>query len=538
MKLSNHIHSLQFRLTVGFAAVLAGTLFVVSGWSALSTRAAIDDYGEEVERFRAERTSDLVREVFRVDRDLRHVQSSLEYVGRLIPNRVVLVDEKDKVLADSHGLRLRTGDGPFGAKEWSKSDEPQMSATIDLGDGFMVKVLFYDSDGASPPLFTGFIEGDHPDGDDSAASFSLGPGLFGDFFSSHDAGPLSIGPSADGLDIADDPDAIDLIDQAVSELTAEPQLTALEESFQRSIVIAGGAGLIAGVLLVALFARSALSPVRSLSNAAQRLGSGDFDQRVNEDRRDELGNLARTFNSMAQDLQTAEANRRRMTADIAHELRNPLTNIRGYLEAIKDGVLEPDQAAIDTLHGETIHLSRLVEDLQLLAVADAGALKLHKTPLSVQEVAERAVNAAKPRAMERDIDILFRCEGKPPLADLDPTRFTQVIGNLLDNAISHTESGCEITVVVTSSELDGQPQSVLTVSNEGLPIAEDDLDRVFEQFYRVDPSRSRSTGGAGLGLTIVKRLVEAHDGTVVASCSDGLTTFTVTIPQSESNESS
>ena len=527
------MHTLQFRLTVGFAAVLAGTLFVVSGWSALSTRAAIDDYGEEVDRFRAERTSHLVRDVFSVDRDLRHVQSSLEYVSRLIPNRVVLVDEEDKVLADSHGLRIKR-DGGF--KDWPKSDEPQMSATIDLGDGFLVKVLFYDSNGASPSAFTGFRFGDLPGGDESTGTLALGPSLFGDLLTDPDTDPLSIGPLAGGFDPADDLDAIELIDQAVSELTAEPQLTALEESFQKSIVIAGGAGLIAGVLLVALFARSALSPVRSLSNAAQRLGSGDFDQRVNEDRRDELGNLARTFNSMAQDLQTAEGNRRRMTADIAHELRNPLTNIRGYLEAIKDGVLEPDQAAIETLHSETVHLSRLVEDLQLLAIADAGALRLHKTPLLMQDVAERAVNAAKPRAMEREINLKFRCEGKMPLADLDTTRFTQVIGNLLDNAISHTESGGDVTVVVTSSEADGRLNSVLEVSNEGDPIAEEDLDRVFEQFYRVDRSRSRSTGGAGLGLTIVKRLVEAHSGSVAASCSDGTTTFTVTIPQSESNE--
>lgn len=533
MKLSDHIHSLQFRLTVGFAAVLAGTLFVVSGWSALSTRAAIDDYGEEVERFRAERTSHLVRDVFRVDRDLRHVQSSLEYVGRLIPNRVVLVDEHDKVLADSHGSRLMIQGHN---KDWSKYDEPQMSATVDLGDGFTVKVLFYESDGAAPSEFSGLRFGDWPEGDDSTGTFSFAPRLLGDLFTGQDSGTLSIESSVDGLDVVDDSDAIDLIDQAVSELTAEPQLTALEESFQKSIVIAGGAGLIAGVLLVALFARSALSPVRSLSNAAQKLGSGDFDQRVNEDRRDELGNLARTFNSMAQDLQTAEGNRRRMTADIAHELRNPLTNIRGYLEAIKDGVLEPDEAAIDTLHGETIHLSRLVEDLQLLAIADAGELRLHKTPLLVQDVVAQSVNAAKPRAMEREIDLQLRSEGRPPLADLDPTRFAQVLGNLLDNAISHTESGGAVTVVVTSSEADGRRYSVLEVSNEGEPIAEEDLNRVFEQFYRVDRSRSRSTGGAGLGLTIVKRLVEAHGGTVSAACSDGTTTFTVTVPQSETTD--
>ena len=536
MKLSKHIHSLQFRLTVGFAALLAGTLFVVSASSALSTRAAIEEYGLEVDRFHAERTSHLVRDVFRVDRDLRHVQSSLEYVGRLIPNRVVLVDQEDKVLADSHGLYLKNDSVRARAKAWSKADEPQMSATIDLGEDFVVKVLLYDANGASPSGLTRLMMSEALEGEGAEDGFAFGSDLFGDLIPPSELDPLPIGAFADSSSLPDDAEAIDLIDQAVSELAAEPQLTALEESFQRSIAIAGGAGLIAGVLLVALFARSALSPVRALSNAAQKLGSGDFDQRVNEDRRDELGNLARTFNSMAQDLQTAEANRRRMTADIAHELRNPLTNIQGYLEAIKDGVLEPDDAAIDTLHGETVHLSRLVEDLQLLAVADAGALKLHKMPLQVEAITERAVNAAKPRAMERGIDLQFKCDFQPPVADLDHTRFTQVVGNLLDNAISHTEPGSKVTVSVGSTEMRGQRHSVLEVANEGDPIAEEDLDRVFEQFYRVDPSRSRSTGGAGLGLTIVKRLVEAHGGMVSASCADGLTKFTVTIPQSESEE--
>lgn len=536
LKLSNHVHSLQFRLTVGFAALLAGTLFVVSGWSALSTRAAIDEYGEEVDRFRAERTSHLVRDVFRVGRDLRHVQSSLEYVGRLIPNRVVVVDQDDQVLADSHGNLQRLKGEYADAKEWSKYDEPQMSATIDLGDDFLVKLLLYPAEGASPSGFSRLWLTEQFEGEDTAGDFVFGSELFGDLIPDAESDPFPIGAFAEAPPLAEESEAIDLIDQAVSELAAEPQLTALEESFQRSIAIAGGAGLIVGVLLVALFARSALSPVRSLSNAAQKLGSGDFDQRVNEDRRDELGNLARTFNSMAQDLQTAEANRRRMTADIAHELRNPLTNIQGYLEAIKDGVLEPDASAIDTLHGETVHLSRLVDDLQLLAVADAGALKLHKVPLLLQTIAERAVNAARPRALEREIDLQFRCEGEPPVADLDPTRFTQVVGNLLDNAISHTEPGGTIVVSVGSSDDAGQRNTVLQVANEGNPISDDDLDRVFEQFYRVDPSRSRSTGGAGLGLTIVKRLVEAHGGTVAASCANGVTTFTVTVPEAVSEE--
>ncbi len=141
-------------------------------------------------------------------------------------------------------------------------------------------------------------------------------------------------------------------------------------------MIAGlGAG-IAGLLIVTLFTREALSPIRSLTGAARRLGGGDLSYRVPSNRRDEVGELATTFNEMATTLERAEAHRRNMTADIAHELRTPLTNIRGYIEAIQDGVLEPDASTIETLHQQTVHLSRLVEDLRVLSIADAGALRL------------------------------------------------------------------------------------------------------------------------------------------------------------------
>ena len=524
------MHSLQFRLTVGFAAVLAGTLFIVSGWSALSTRAAISDYGEQVERFRTERTSDLVRDVFSFDQDFRHVQFSLEQISRFIPNQVALVDDEGKILADSRGWPEKPDGGFFTEKERFDLAKPRVTASIDLGDGYVVKMVFYDEEGELASTLSSFELGAMFDEMEETGTVNLPrrwqPPRSAQSFGRESRERLSSLTEGDGDGVP-----IDLIDQAVSELAAEPQLAALEESFQSSIIIAGGAGLVAGVLLVALFARSALSPVRSLSRAAQQLGAGDFEHRVNEDRRDELGNLARTFNSMAQDLQDAEVRRRRMTADIAHELRNPLTNIRGYLEAIKDGVVKPDEAAIDTLHGETLHLSRLIDDLQLLALADAGALRLDTTPSGISEFAKRAVVAANPRALERSITLRLVVGDDIPLVDLDPTRFTQVIGNLLDNALSHAEADGQVVVEVESETRNGLRMAVLRITNDGDPIPEDDLERVFDQFYRVDQSRSRTTGGAGLGLTIVKRIVEAHGGTVTVESEVHATTFTVLIPE-------
>ena len=532
MKLPNHIHTLQFRLTAGFAAVLAGTLFVVSGWSAISTRAAIEDYGLQVEQFRTDRTSDLVRDVFNLDRDFRQVQFSLEQIGRFIPRRIAIVDENGTVLADSRGWPEKPDGGFFTQKERFDESKHLGSATIDLGGGYFVKMVLYDDEEGLPPDLASFSFGEWPEGGERSGPFGF-PRSWGNA-----AGPSrwfdeEALESVTAFNVDEDDSApIDIIEQAVSELAAEPQLTALEESFQQSIIIAGGAGLIAGVLLVALFARGALYPVRSLSKAAQQLGSGDFEQRVDEDRKDELGNLARTFNSMAEDLQDAEAQRRKMTADIAHELRNPLTNIRGYLEAIKDGIVKPDDAAIDTLHGETLHLSRLVDDLQLLAIADAGGLRLYTTTSYMSEFAERAVNAAMPRAMERDIDLSIEVDTDTPLVDLDPTRFTQVVSNLLDNALSHSKTGGNVFVEVRSGMIDATWCATLRITNDGTAIPADDLERIFDQFYRVDPSRSRSTGGAGLGLTIVKRIVEAHGGSVAVESNDHATTFTVSVPES------
>lgn len=565
LKLPSQFHSLQFRLTAGFAIVLASSLFLVSGWSALSTRAAIAEYEENVERFRATKTSELVQDVYSLNEDFRTVQTSLEQIGRILPGRVLIIGPNNEVMADSYGWRGipdRTG---FGANGKWNGPPASMSMEFALEDEFKVKALFFASrernrggifdafelfktDGGNrhqeelARLEEQFVA-ELVESEPSAQRFMTDDHFteFANRGQARQAPSIRFADSADGSLplIASNgvSAATEIVDRAVGELAVEPQLAALEESFQRSIVIAGGAGLVAGVLLVALFARGALSPVRSLSQAAHRLGGGDFEQRVSDERRDELGDLARTFNSMAGDLQTAESNRRRMTADIAHELRNPLTNIRGYLEAIKDGVVEPDDAAIDTLHSETVHLARLVEDLQLLAVADAGELRLHRTPTYVSKIADAAVSAATPRALEAGIGIaLDVAVDDEPLVDADPTRFTQVIGNLLDNAIVHAANASEVKVTIAARTDQGRRTVLMQVTNTGDGIAEEDLARVFDQFYRVDPSRTRSSGGAGLGLTIVKRIVEAHGGTVTATSSDGVTTFSVAIPESTQAE--
>ena len=256
-----------------------------------------------------------------------------------------------------------------------------------------------------------------------------------------------------------------------------------------------------------------LAPVALLGSVARRLGQGDLTQRVPVTGKDEIGDLGLTFNTMADGLEKAERQRRSLMADVAHELRTPLSNIQGYLEAVRDGVLEPASPTIDTIYQQAAHLSDLVEDLRVLALAEAGVLRLNSEPDSLEDVLRRSVEAVKPRAEQRSVAVSLDISGDLPLVDMDRTRIAQVVGNLLENAIAHTPEGGQVQIIAEPAE----PSRVrVTVADTGEGIAVDDLSQVFDRFYRVDLSRSRATGGAGLGLTIARQLVEAHGGGIRA----------------------
>jgi two-component system sensor histidine kinase BaeS len=220
-----------------------------------------------------------------------------------------------------------------------------------------------------------------------------------------------------------------------------------------------------------------------------------------------------------------------MVADVAHELATPLANIRGYLEAIEDGVVAADEATLRTLREETAQLNGLIDDLQELAQAEAGTLHLDREPIAPAELVERAIAAARPRAAEGAITLVGAVAPDLPPVAADPQRIGQVLQNLLANALRHTPQGGRITVEARRTPAG---TVALSVADTGIGIAPDDLPRIFERFYRADSSRARATGGSGLGLTITRRLVEAHGGRIDATSAVGKgSRFTFTLPVAE-----
>lgn len=298
-------------------------------------------------------------------------------------------------------------------------------------------------------------------------------------------------------------------------------------SVNRWLLLAAGASALLAILLALALSRRILAPVEALTQAARSLEAGDLSRRVPVRSADEIAGLARAFNSMADALERNETARRRLLGDVAHELRSPLTNIRCQVEAIQDGLAKADSAAMQSLHEEALLLGRLIDDIRDLALAEAGRLPLHKERLSPSALVEAALLAMGSLAAERRITLRARA-GRAPAIEADPDRLAQILRNLLSNAIAHTPPQGWIEV-----DAAGEGAMVhFTVRDSGAGIAPEHLPHVFDRFYRGDPARPRETGGAGLGLSIVKELIEAHGGRVEAVSAPGSgATIRFTLPQ-------
>ena len=291
-----------------------------------------------------------------------------------------------------------------------------------------------------------------------------------------------------------------------------------------AFVVAVIASVVAAIVLARMLAR----PLAEVGGAARRVAEGDYAARVPRSGPEELVSLADSFNQMAASLELQEAMRRDFIINAAHELRTPLTNLQGYLEALRDGVIEADPATYDSLWDEAERLVRLSRSLDALAEGETG------TPPALREVdlsaaVRSALELAQPALDRAGLRLAVEVPSRLP-ARAHPDHLAQVLGNLVSNAVRYTPPGGIVTV-----RAERRPGDLLvSVANTGEPIPPDDLGRVFERFYRVEKSRDRARGGAGIGLAIVKQLVEAGGGRVGAESADGTTRFWFTLPAASS----
>ncbi len=291
----------------------------------------------------------------------------------------------------------------------------------------------------------------------------------------------------------------------------------------KNIVILGTIGASIAALLIGIFlARTLTRPLRELTQATKAVAQGDLAQQVPVRSQDELGQLAVSFNHMNADLAHARDLQRQMTADIAHDLRTPLSIVLGHAEALSDGVLAPTQETFQTIHEEAKRLSRLVDDLRTLSLAEAGELTIIKRQVSPESLLARAAKAYDPQAARKQISLTVQLEDNLPELFADPDRLSQVMDNLLDNAMRYTPRGGAVTLS-GRRELKFDPSNIrLEVLNNGPNIDPEELPYVFDRFYQSDKSRKRrEDGGSGLGLAIARSIVEAHDGRIWAESEPG-----------------
>lgn len=295
---------------------------------------------------------------------------------------------------------------------------------------------------------------------------------------------------------------------------------------RRAIWVAAVVGAGVAALAGTVTARRITAPLQALARASRRIGRGDLDQGVPVEGDDELADVARTFNAMAADLRHAEETRRQLLADVAHELGTPLTVLQANLEGMLDGVVAASPQHLASLHTQTQVLARLVRDLRDLSLLQEGQLPLDCRSTDLDALVREVAGMSQPVAVEKGITLEVAA-GPPIMVAADRERIAQVLHNLLANAVRYTAAGGVVRVSAARAEGEARVE----VSDTGPGIPPDDLPHVFERFHRVDRSRSRATGGAGLGLTIVKYLVEAHGGRVwVRSQLGSGTTFGFALP--------
>jgi signal transduction histidine kinase len=306
----------------------------------------------------------------------------------------------------------------------------------------------------------------------------------------------------------------------------------LTDNFQQAInevlLVAASIAFITAVIISSFVTRRIVSPVRAMKEASQRIAGGRYEERVQVSGEDELAELAQSFNQMAHQLEQTENRRSQLIGDVAHELRTPLSSVKSVLEGIQDGVLPADGATFANMQSELSRLQRLVRDLEQLSKAEAGQIPLELSLMNPVDLVKTAVNRLSLQYEEKGIALHTKVAANLPLIHVDAERMTQVMINLLGNALQYTPANGEVTINVWVED----NQLSIAVQDTGIGIAPENLHHIFERFYRVDKSRARIGGGSGIGLTISKHLVEMFNGRLTVT-TPGLnqgSTFIITLP--------
>jgi signal transduction histidine kinase len=465
------IHKLQFRLFIAFLIIIIVAIGTTSIFAYITLRNEVRQYEDDVRLIQILRTEHILEQYYRENLSWDGIQPLVEQISSLHGQRIIITDNSNIVISDSEKKLV----GEKYNLEWH-------------GKQIMLP---------APDFFPGLMP---PDIGSGAPISPPGGRII--------IGTLYIIPNGS------DPFAV----------------TNLIKAINFFLIIGGLLAVIVATVITFVLSRRMSRPIQILSLAVSRLGKGDFSQRVKIDDKSEVGELANTFNNMADSLEQSEKLKRQIVTDVAHELRTPVSNIRGQLEAIQDNLLTPDSNSINSLHEETMLLSRLIDDLQELTLAEAGKLNMVKQPEEIGAIILQAVDVMKFKAESADITIETNIADKLPLCLIDQHRISQVLKNLITNAIVHTPRGGSITV--SAKKLDNRIEVSVTDTGEG--IAKEDLANIFERFYRADKSRTRETGGTGLGLTITKSLVEALGGVIKVESEQGKgSKFYFTIPIAE-----
>lgn len=295
-----------------------------------------------------------------------------------------------------------------------------------------------------------------------------------------------------------------------------------------ALLISSVAALVTAILVSLFVSRRVVTPIRQLMQASRHIAAGHYRERVRVASEDELGQLARSFNQMATALEQTEALRRDLIANVAHELRTPLTSIKGFMEGLIDGVLPAQPDTYQQVYREADRLQRLVNDLQELSRVEAGAIELDLQPVALDKLIRQTAARLQPQFEEKAVELKLELSPALPRVSADEDRINQVLLNLVGNALQYTPTGGTVTI---TAQLENH-KLIVAINDTGSGIPAQHLPHLFTRFYRVDKSRSRAGGGSGIGLTIAKHLVEAHQGQIWAA-SDGLdqgSTFAFSLP--------